>query len=248
MSVLLERAQQTWQTLQQAQPTFHALLHFHVEHPDLPSAEMAERLAMHLLNVSDRAVNDLWSPLRVTFDRAVEPLRLVSAFSIVPAAAGVWQVSGREARYVPTEPWTSGLTYDWALDTSLVATDGTRLPARFDARFRTVAYSTGVTVPAGYVADRIARQNLTAPEGILPAPWIGPDAMILALPAHRGRRPRALPRRLALDEARGAGADGRRGPGAGGRGRSVRGRRGSDDDTGDRRRGADHGRCAGGRR
>jgi alpha-amylase len=144
----------------------------------LPAAD-----ALHVESVSpahDRAVNDRWAPLRVAFDRDVDPARLAGAFSVTPAASGVWQVSGREARYFPYEPWLSGLTYDWALDTSLVAADGTRLPARFDARFRTVAYSTGVTVPAGYVADRIARQNLTAPEGILPAPWIGPDAMILA--------------------------------------------------------------------
>jgi glycosidase len=144
----------------------------------LPAADV-----LHVESVSpahDRAVNDRWSPLRVVFDRAVDPLRLAGAFAISPAAPGAWQVSGREARYFPHEPWTAGLTYDWALDTSLVAADGTRLPARFDARFRTVAYATGVTVPAGYVADRIARQNLTAPEGILPAPWLGPDVLLVA--------------------------------------------------------------------
>ena len=144
----------------------------------LPAAD-----ALHVETVSpahDRATNDRWSPLRLVFDRAVDPLRLAAAFSVTPAAPGVWQVAGREARYFPYEPWSAGLTYDWALDTSLVAVDGTRLPARFDARFRTVAYSTGVTVPGDYVADRIARQNLTAPEGILPAPWIGPDVLLLA--------------------------------------------------------------------
>ena len=35
-------------------------------------------------------------------------------------------------------------------------------------------------MPAGYVADRIARQNLTAPAGVLPAPWLGPDVLLLA--------------------------------------------------------------------
>jgi hypothetical protein len=127
-------------------------------------------------------VNDRWSPLRVVFDRAVDPARLATAFSVTPAASGVWQVSGREVRFYPSEPWMSGLTYDWALDTTLAAVDGTRLPARFDARFKTVAYSTGVTVPSGYVADRIARQNLTAPEGLLLAPWVGPDVILVADP------------------------------------------------------------------
>jgi alpha-amylase len=144
----------------------------------LPPADV-----LHVESVSpahDRAVNDRWSPLRVVFDRAVDPARLPAAFSVAPAAPGAWQVAGREARYFPYEPWTAGLTYDWALDTTLAAVDGTRLPARFDARFNTVAYSTGVGVPAGCVADRIARQDLTAPEGILPAPWIGPGVMLVA--------------------------------------------------------------------
>lgn len=43
-----ELIHQTWQTLQKAQPTFHALLLLHVEHPDMPSPEMAECLAAKL--------------------------------------------------------------------------------------------------------------------------------------------------------------------------------------------------------
>ena len=140
--------------------------------------------ALHVESVSpahDRAVNDRWSPLRVVFDRAVDPARLAGAFSVTPAAPGVWQVAGREARFFPYEPWTQRA--DLRLGAGHHA--GARWTARacrrrFDARFRTVAYSTGVTVPSGYVADRIARQNLTAPEGILPAPWLGPDVMLVA--------------------------------------------------------------------
>jgi alpha-amylase len=144
----------------------------------LPAADV-----LHVETISpahDRAVNDRWSPLRVTFDRAVDAARLAAAFSISPATAGTWQVAGREARYYPHAAWTSGTTYTWGLDTTVAGMDGTRLPARFDARFNTVAYSTGVSVPSGYVADRIARQGLTAPEGIVPAPWVGPDVLLVA--------------------------------------------------------------------
>ncbi len=147
------------------------------------AAGLAAEDRLHVTGVApahDRAVNDLWSPLIVAFDREVDGAALAGAFSVTPATAGTWQASGREARFYPGTPWSAGQTYAWAIDTTLRATDGARLPARFEARFRTLAYSTGVTVPAGYVADRIARQDLEAPEGLLPAPWLGPGVMLLA--------------------------------------------------------------------
>ena len=147
------------------------------------SAGLAATDRLHVESVSpahDHSVNDRWSPLSLTFDRPVDAVLLQGAFDVTPATAGVWQVLGREARFYPDAPWSTGQTYAWALDTTLRATDGARLPARFEARFGTSAYSTGVTVPAGFVADRIARQDLTAPEGLLPAPWLGPDVMLLA--------------------------------------------------------------------
>ncbi len=147
------------------------------------TAGLAAEDRLHVQSVApahDRAVNDLWSPLRLAFDRAVDGASLAGAFSVTPAMAGTWQVVGREAQFHPDAPWSAGQTCAWALDTTLRAMDGARLPARFESRFRTAAYSTGVTVPAGYVADRIARQDLVAPEGILPAPWLGPDVMLVA--------------------------------------------------------------------
>ncbi len=128
----------------------------------------------------DQSVNDLKSPLRVVFDRDVDGASLESAFQLSPAASGFWQVQGRVARYLPYAPWTAGTIYGWSLDTTLRALDGRRLAMRFDARFRTTSYATGVSVPAGYVVDRIARQGLVAPEGLLPAPWLGPDVMLLS--------------------------------------------------------------------
>lgn len=147
------------------------------------SAGLALGDRLHVESVApahDRAVNDLWSPLILGFDREVDAAALAGAFGVTPPMAGVWQVLGREARFHPAAPWSTGQTYAWSLDTTLHAIDATRLPARFEARFRTIAYSTGVTVPAGFVADRIARQDLAAPEGLLPAPWLGPGVMLLA--------------------------------------------------------------------
>lgn len=128
----------------------------------------------------DQSLNDLRSPLHVVFDRAIDPVRLNAAFHITPPASGAWQVAGGEARFFPAAPWPAGVIVNWGLDSTLAGLAGTRMSAGFEARFRTSSYATGVTVPAGFTADRIARQNFGAPLGILPAPWLGPDVMLVA--------------------------------------------------------------------
>jgi alpha-amylase len=132
----------------------------------------------------DQNLNDRWSPLRVTFDRDLDPAGLPGAFTIAPATYGAWQVEGRAATFFPAAPWTAGATYAWSLDTTLVSTDGRRLRARFDASFRTTGGATGIAVAAGYAADRIARQGLAAPETIVPAPWLGEDVLLVGDPGH----------------------------------------------------------------
>lgn len=127
-----------------------------------------------------QALNDTHSPLAVTFDRDVDAASLTAGFAIDPAVTGAWQVAGRQARFYPAGGWSPGTRYAWSLDAGVRAADGQALAARFDAFFRTDAYATGIAVPAGYAADRIARQGLTAPEGLLPAPWIGPDQMLVS--------------------------------------------------------------------
>lgn len=61
-----ELIDQTWRSLAEAQPTYHSVLLLHVENPDMPSAEMAEKLTAKLQK-SMAAGN-----LRVTLHRARE--------------------------------------------------------------------------------------------------------------------------------------------------------------------------------
>ena len=70
------------------------------------------------------------------FDR-IEPSQIIAPF-----ADGVWQVSGREARYWPRAAWAAGVTYQWSLAAGFAAIDGTPLPARYDSRFTTTAIAT----------------------------------------------------------------------------------------------------------
>ena len=149
-------------------------------------ASRANAAALERLHVTavypshDEGVNDRTSPLRVSFDREVAPEVVAAAFTISPFADGQWQVIGKEARYFPRAVWTSGVTYRWSLATTLIARDGSPLPARFDAQFVTTGSSSGVTVPGGYVCDRIARQSLAEPTGIISAPSLGPLTMLLS--------------------------------------------------------------------
>jgi glycosidase len=128
----------------------------------------------------DQAIQDRHAPLRVTFDGEVDPGALAGAFHITPAVAGVWQVAGRLARFLPYDPWPAATSFAWSLDAGLADRGGRELGVRFDATFRTGGTTAGVTVPAGFVADRIARQGLAAPEAILNATALGPDRMLVS--------------------------------------------------------------------
>jgi glycosidase len=129
----------------------------------------------------DQSLADVHTPLHLVFDRDVDAATLAAGFTIAPDPGGFWQVQGREARYVPAGgAWAAATTYRWSLAASVSATDGTPIGARWDADFRTTGMENGVAVPAGFVADRIARQGLAAPEGLLPAPWLGPAQMLVS--------------------------------------------------------------------
>ena len=127
----------------------------------------------------DSGINDRNSALRVSFDRDVAPEQLPAAFTITPFIDGAWQVVGKEGRYYPRMAWSAGVTYKWGLAATLTARDGATMPARFEAQFITTGTATGLVLSAGYVADRIARQGLSAPTGIVAAPALGPLAMLL---------------------------------------------------------------------
>ncbi len=127
----------------------------------------------------DQRTNDRWSPLRIAFDRDVRPEAVEAALAIVPAALGVVQVEGREARFFPSVPWATNVTYRWSLAATLQSDDGAPLAARFEAQFTAGGVASGVTLPAGYVADRIAQQGLVAPEGIANAPALGALALLV---------------------------------------------------------------------
>lgn len=128
----------------------------------------------------DTSVNDRHSPLTVVFDRDLEPASVPGAFQIDPPVAGSWQLDGCTARFYPTAAWSSGTTYEWAFDTTLAATDGTHPAARIDAFFESVTASQQVSVPAGFTVDLVARQGLAAPEALIRAPWIHPQALLLS--------------------------------------------------------------------
>lgn len=118
----------------------------------------------------DQRLNDLHTPLTLHFDRDVDLASLAAGFSIVPAVSGIWTGSGATSRYVPDAPWPAGTAFTWRLEAPVHGADGHALAAPFEATFSTVAHATGVTVPDGFVADRIARQGLSEPQGITPAP------------------------------------------------------------------------------
>ena len=128
----------------------------------------------------DQRVNERWSPLSVVFDCDVDPGSVSSAFSITPPVAGAWQVEGRVARFFPAAPWPGGTAFAWSLDTTLTAADGARPAAPIDAIFSTSGLGTGITVEPGFSVDLIARQRLEAPEGLLSAPWVHPDALLVS--------------------------------------------------------------------
>ncbi len=128
----------------------------------------------------DQSLNHLAGPLRVVFDRDVDATSVAAAFGISPPVAGWWQVNGREARFHPAAAWSAGTVYRWSLDATAAGADGKHLAARHDASFKTAPYATGISVPAGYRVDRVARQGLNAPEALLRAPWLGPDLLLLS--------------------------------------------------------------------
>ncbi len=145
------------------------------------AAAASERLHVTALSPAhDAGVNDRNSPLRVAFDREVAPEQLTAAFAITPFVDGVWQVVGREGRYFPRVAWSAGVTYKWGLASTLTSRDGSVMPARFDAQFITTGVATGITVPAGYTSDRIARQGLAAPTSIVSIGSTSPLTMLLS--------------------------------------------------------------------
>ena len=120
----------------------------------------------------DQRTFDLHRPLTIVFDRTVDAATLETGFTIAPGTPGHWQVTGATARFFPHAPWLGGTRYDWSLDGGpggVADPAGRTLVARFDAHFSTSGVATGVAVPAGYVADRVARQGLSAPEALVPA-------------------------------------------------------------------------------
>ncbi len=131
----------------------------------------------------DQRTADLHRPLTLVFDRPVDPATLAAAFTLSPPMPGQWQARGDTARYLPEATWAPGTRYDWSLAAGpggLRGADGAELDARYDAFFTTTAAATGVSVPGGYTVERIARQGLTQPEGVIPAGGRAPFGMIVA--------------------------------------------------------------------
>ncbi len=128
----------------------------------------------------DSHVNDRFSPLTIVFDREVQGASVAGAFHIAPAVAGAWQVAGRVARFHPQAAWPASTDFAWSLDTTVVAADGGRPLDDVTATFSTAGAPGGISVEAGYSVDLIARQLLRAPEGLLSAPWLGPDALLVS--------------------------------------------------------------------
>jgi alpha-amylase len=132
----------------------------------------------------DQRTADLHRPLTIVFDRPVDPATLLAGFAIAPATAGHWQVQGATARFLPHSTWLAGTRYDWSLAGSVADPAGRALVARFDAFFVTGGVATGVSVPAGFTVERVARQGLSAPEALVPA---GPRASHAVLVGDAGR-------------------------------------------------------------
>ncbi len=128
----------------------------------------------------DQAVSDLASPLRVRFETPVDAASLTAGFAITPPVAGNWIVQATLARFFPQGGWPSGVSFAWRLAPGVHDVAGRPLRARFDATFRTAANTSGITVPVGFAVDRIARQGLTAPEGIAFAAGAAHDRLLLA--------------------------------------------------------------------
>lgn len=131
----------------------------------------------------DQRTADLHRPLTLVFDRPVDPATLAASFTLSPPVAGQWQAQGDTARFLPDGPWAPGVRYDWSLAAGpdgLHGADGAELDARYGAFFTTTAAATGVSVPAGFIVERIARQGLTEPEGVIPAGGRAPFGLLVA--------------------------------------------------------------------
>lgn len=143
-------------------------------------AQSLERLVVEsTFPAHDQQLNDRRSKLRVVFDRPVNPATLASSAHFTPAVSGTWTAQGREATFFPAAAWPASQIVSWSFDTTLRALDGRGVGVAYDSRFRTTAYTTGITVPSGFSVDRIARQNFASPASVVPAPWIGPDVMLV---------------------------------------------------------------------
>jgi alpha-amylase len=131
----------------------------------------------------DQRTFDLHRPLSIVFDRPVDPATLDAGFAISPPAAGHWQVQGATARFLPHGPWLGGTRYDWSLaggPGGVADLAGRPLAAPFAAHFVTSGIATGVSVAAGHVVDRVARQGLNQPEGVVAAGRRAPFAVLLS--------------------------------------------------------------------
>ena len=145
------------------------------------AASAADRLVLESsFPGHDQWLADRWSPLRLVFDREVPVNAVTQAFSISPPTPGIWQVQGREGIFHPLAPWGAGEVFAWSLDSSLVAADGTKLAGTIRSFFQTIPVASGVTVPGGYVADRITGQMLRACEAVVPAPALGPGTLLVS--------------------------------------------------------------------
>jgi len=119
----------------------------------------------------------------VVFDGLVDQASLNAGFQISPPITGEWIATGREARFHPTVAWSPNTEYHWSLAATVHDAAGRTLPARFDAFFRTVNVDLGIAVPFDRKIDRLTftdLHELGAPEGLLAAPWLGPQVMLLA--------------------------------------------------------------------
>jgi alpha-amylase len=131
----------------------------------------------------DQRTFDLHRPLTLVFDRAVDPGTLEAGFALVPPVAGHWQVEGATARFLPHAPWLAGTRYDWSLaggPGGVADLAGRPLVAPVAAHFATSGIATGVSVPAGHIVDRVARQGLSEPEGLVPGGRGAPFALLVS--------------------------------------------------------------------
>jgi hypothetical protein len=113
--------------------------------------------------VHDGTLAALDAEVRVTFTEPMDRASVEAALSVSPPLPVTTRWAGTTLIVAPSDAWTSGATYDVAIDDAALSADGEPLGCGFSFFFRTAAAPGPISVPAGWTSYALPGDDLQVP-------------------------------------------------------------------------------------